>query len=252
MTPDRRVKKRYFAAAVVFWLAVWQLLSVLTGSELLLASPVTTLKTLCGLAVHLDFWGAALTSLYRIFFGFLLGALTAAGLAWCASRLSFCRVLLAPFVSVMRTVPVASFIILALMWVSGRQLSTLISFLMVFPLIYVNTLAGLDNADPQLLEMAAIFRVSLFRRFKSIYFPALLPSFAAACRTGVGLAFKSGVAAEVIGLPAGTIGEKLYEAKLFLSTGELFAWTAVLVLLSFLCEKAVVWGLRRLYKGGLI
>lgn len=222
---------------------------MLVGSELLLASPVTALKTLCGLAVQAGFWATAFTSLWRIFLGFLLAALAAALLAWMSSRFSACRFLVSPLVDVLKAVPVASFIILALMWVSGRQLSTLISFLMVFPVLYGNTLAGFDCADTQLLEMAYVFRLSGFKKFKAIYLPAALPSFTAGCRTGIGLAFKSGVAAEVIGLPAGTIGEKLYEAKLFLSTGELFAWTAVLILLSILCEKLILWLLKLLCRG---
>lgn len=245
MEPERSAKAWHRAAAVLFWLAVWQLLSLLVGSELLLASPLTTVRTFYSLAATADFWLTAAASLCRIFLGFLLAMAAAGLLAWCSFRARICRVLLAPLVNVMRAVPVASFIILALIWVSSRQLSTLISFLMVFPVIYANTLSGFDSADAQLTEMAGIFRLSALRRLKAIDIPAALPSFTAGCRTGVGLAFKSGVAAEVIGLPAGTIGEKLYQAKLFLSTGELFAWTAVLILLSLLCEQAVLTILRK-------
>lgn len=249
MALNRPPKAWHRVGAVLFWLAVWQICSFSVGSELLLASPLTTVKTFFTLAVTADFWLTAAVSLCRIFFGFLLAMAAAALLAWCSSRFSVCRLLLAPLVNVMRTVPVASFIILALIWVSSRQLSILISFLMVFPVIYANTLSGFDSADPQLVEMAGIFHFSALRRLKAIGLPAALPSFSAGCRTGIGLAFKSGIAAEVIGLPAGTIGEKLYQAKLFLSTGELFAWTAVLILLSLLCEKAVLAALKKAFCG---
>lgn len=238
----KRIQK---CLAAAFWLLLWQLCAFFIHSDILIASPLVTLQTLCRLAVTASFWLTACTSLLRIFSGFLLGTVLAALLAWGSSRLSGLRILLSPLVTVIRTVPVASFIILALLWVSGRQLSTLISFLMVFPVVYTGTLSGFDSADPQLLEMSSLFRFSVWKRLYTIDIPAALPSFTASCRTAVGLAFKSGVAAEVIGLPEGTIGEQLYEAKIFISTGELFAWTVVLVLLALLCEKLIVFLLKR-------
>ena len=60
-----------------------------------------------------------------------------------------------------------------------------------------------------------------------------------ACRLACGLCWKSGVAAEVIGLPSGSIGERLYDAKIYLNTGEVLAWTLVIVLISLACEKLI-------------
>ena len=131
----------------------------------------------------------------------------------------------------------ASFIILALVWVSGRSLSILISFLMVLPVLYSAVRTGIESADAQLLEMAQVFHLSLARRVKAIWLPAILPAFRQGCRRGAGLCWKSGVAAEVIGLPDGSIGDALYRAKITLSTGELFAWTFVIILLSAGFEK---------------
>ena len=147
------------------------------------------------------------------------------------------RELLAPLVAVVKAVPVVSFIILALVWLDSRSLPLFISALMVFPPVYLNVLAGIAAADVKLLEMARVFRVPLGRRLTGIYLPAVLPYFRSAVSLALGLCWKAGAAAEVIGLPSGTIGERLYTAKVYFQTPDLFAWTAVIVAVSVLFEK---------------
>jgi len=156
----------------------------------------------------------------------------------CAAASRWAEALLRPPMLAIRTVPVASFIILALLWLRGTGgLSVFISFLMVLPVVYENVLAGIRAADETLLEMAAVFRVPLWRRMRALYAPAVLPYFRSACAVGLGLCWKSGVAAEVIGISGGSIGEALYNAKLLFATDELLAWTAIIVLLSLAFER---------------
>ena len=85
--------------------------------------------------------------------------------------------------------------------------------------------------------MARVFRVPLWRRIRGIYLPAVMPYFRTAVSLGLGLCWKAGVAAEVIGLPTGSVGEQLYNAKVYFMTGDLFAWTVVIVVVSVLFEK---------------
>ena len=158
-------------------------------------------------------------------------------LAVAAERWLWVDAMLAPVMQLVKATPVASFIILALVWVSGKSLSILISFLMVLPVLYGAVRTGLESADPQLLEMARVFRLPLGRRVKAIWLPAVLPAFRQGCSVALGICWKSGVAAEVIGLPDGSIGDALYRAKITLSTGELFAWTFVIIVLSAAFEK---------------
>ena len=137
-----------------------------------------------------------------------------------------------------KATPVASFIILALVWVSGSSLSVLISFLMVLPVLYSAVRTGIGSADRQLLEMAQVFRLPLGRRLRAVWLPAVLPAFRQGCSVALGICWKSGVAAEVIGLPDGSIGDALYRAKNYpFPPGELFAWTFVIILLSAVFEK---------------
>ena len=233
----QKIKRRYGAAAVVFWLAVWQLAAAAIGQEVFLVSPLQAAGTLVQLLPQPDFWQRVGFSAGHILLGFLLGAVCSVVCSVAAERWVWVDALLSPVMQLVKTTPVASFIILALIWVSGKSLSILISFLMVLPVLYGAVRTGMESADPQLLEMARVFRLPLARRVKAIWLPAVLPAFRQGCSVALGICWKSGVAAEVIGLPDGSIGDALYRAKITLSTGELFAWTFVIILLSAAFEK---------------
>ena len=174
-----------------------------------------------------------------------LGAVLAFVLALAAGRWPVVEVLLRPYVLAIKAVPVASFIILALIWMRTSALPLFISFLMVFPILYTNVLAGLRSADSQLLEMARAFRVPWRRQLHSILLPAVEPFLLAGCAAALGMSWKAGVAAEVIGVVAGSLGERLYDAKIYLQTADLLAWTVVIVALSALFERLVLALLRR-------
>ncbi|MBQ6528238.1 MAG: ABC transporter permease subunit [Clostridia bacterium] len=239
------MKNRFRLWAVLFWLLVWQLGSMAIGSEILLVSPLRVIETLAVLIRRSVFWRSLGFSLIRIFGGFLLGALLGSLLAALSSRFAPVRELLAPLMLTIRTVPVASFIILALIWFSSRNLSVLISFLMVLPIIYTGVLTGIQERDSALLEMTRVFRVRRMRAFLMVDLPEVYPFFHSACKTALGLSWKSGIAAEVIGMPKGSIGEHLQQAKVYLDTPSLFAWTVVIVLISLLCERLVLIGMDR-------
>ena len=224
-------------AAAAFWLAVWQCAAMAVGQEVFLVSPVQALRTLLQLLPQAEFWQRVGFSSGRILLGFGLGVVVSVFLAAAAQAWHAAEVLLAPVLQLVKATPVASFIILALVWVRGASLSVLISFLMVLPVLYGAVRTGIAGADVQLLEMAAVFRLPPGRRLRAVWLPAVLPAFRQGCSVALGICWKSGVAAEVIGLPNGSIGDALYRAKITLSTGELFAWTFVIILLSAAFEK---------------
>lgn len=238
----RSVARRFARPLLVvaFWVGVWQVAALVVDQEILLASPAGVLDRLVSLVVTADFWGTVWHSFARITAGFALAAVvgTLGAAAAAASRLV--DAVVTPMITAVRSTPVVSFIILVLIWIDSARLALVISFLMVAPIMYTNVLEGIRHRDRALLDVAVVFRVSFLRRLPAIDVPAVLPFFIAACQIGVGLAWKSGVAAEVIGLPDGSIGERLYQAKLFLSSADLFAWTAVIIAISICFERVLL------------
>ena len=226
--------------AALFWILVWQAASMWLGQELLLPSPLKVMSVLLEFVGRPAFWGAVGFSFVRIVGGFVLAFTTGILLAVLAARYRSVRILLTPLTAAVKATPVASFIILALVWIPSKNLSVFISFLMVLPVVYINCLQGILGVDSGLLEMARVFRVPPRRRLLYIYLPDVMPYLISAASLSLGLCWKSGVAAEVIGLPNGSIGESLYEAKVFMLTGELFAWTGVIILISVAFEKPVL------------
>lgn len=224
---------------LAFWLGVWQVVAVAVGHDFLLASPVSTGRRLAELAVTADFWTTVGTSLLRVAVGFLAAALAGVLTASAAAGWRVVDTLLTPLMAAVRAAPVVSFIILVLIWTGSAWLASVTSFLMVLPVVHQSVLTGIRQRDRALLEMAHVFRVPPLRRLVAIDVPAIAPFFATACQVGVGMAWKAGVAAEVIGLPTGTIGERMYQGKLLLSSADVLAWTAVVVALSFACERLV-------------
>lgn len=222
--------------SVLLALALWQGAAMLLHNPLLLVGPVEAAGKLLSLAGERESWHALWVSLSGITRGFLMGFGLALVLAVLAARFPLMEILLSPYMTAVKTVPVASFIVIALLWLSGRRLGTFISFLMVLPVLYTNFLEGLRSADGKLEEMAQVFHMSLWNRIRCIYAPALRPYCLSACRAALGLCWKAGVAAEVIGVSGGSMGGMLYDAKVYLELDSLFAWTAAIVMASVAFE----------------
>jgi NitT/TauT family transport system permease protein len=233
-------KKRYRILAVLFWLGIWQLTGIIVNNEILLATPSDVIKVFTVLAFKRAFWLSIMNSFFKIAAGFILAVVLGIVLAVMSERSLIIKEIITPFMKVVQATPVASFIVLVLLWVSSRNLSIVCSFLMVVPVIYTNVLQGLLDTDPKMLQMAYVFCIRPLRKIRYIYIPAVMPYFVSASTVGLGLCWKAGIAAEVIGLPKFSIGEQLYEAKINLMTDQLFAWTIVIILVSLVSEKLMI------------
>ena len=243
---DHTRLKKWIAA--LFWIAVWQAAAMALGQGLLLAPPLSVAARLTTIWRESGFLSTVWFSFARILLGFLSALLLGTVLAVLAGKFPTVEVLLRPLFSAVKTVPVASFIIISLIWLSSSQLSQFISFLMVLPIVYTNLLQGIHSTDRKLNEMAQVFRIPWGRRLLYIWLPQLYPYLLSACSVSLGLSWKSGIAAEVIGIPDGSIGEMLYQAKAYLNTVDLFAWTVVIVAVSLAFEKSFLALLRRVYR----
>lgn len=237
---EKQKKRVNYTIAVIFWLVFWQMASISIGHEVLLPSPLSVLKSITNLFVEIGFWSAILGSMIRISIGFIMACSIGVLLAILCHKFELINIIASPVISVIKAIPVASFVILALVWVKSQNLSLLISFLIVLPVIYTNTIRGIENIDQDLVEMAKIYKISMLKRVVYVYSPLVMPFFLSGVTSGIGLCWKSGIAAEVIGMPANSIGENLYRAKILLETSDLFAWTVTIVVISTIYEKVII------------
>ncbi len=226
--------------AIVFWVLVWELLSLLVGKAVILPSPVSVASRLGELLITGDFYLTCLNSIARIFAGLLSGIAVGVILA-VLSKLSFVLdAIISPAVSVIKSTPVASIIILLLFIFVKGIIPVLASILIVVPIIYENVRNGFDNLPTNLVETARIYNLSRGKKARMLWIPSIVPFFVAGCKSALGIAWKAGVAAEVICVPAMSIGSMLYDAKVYIESNDLFAWTIVVIILSFVIEKLLI------------
>ena len=226
-------------AIILFWLAIWQLATMIIAQEFLIPTPLATLKTLLELAKTEKFYISVLLSLLRIIIGYALGVILGVLGAVASYHSKLFDALFSPILKLIKAVPVASFIILALVWFKSDNLPIFIAFLMVLPMIWSTMKSGLDNIDGKYLELANVYKLDNIKTFFEIKLPFILPSLISTALTALGFAWKSGVAAEVICRPANSLGNMLQEAKIYIETAEVFAITAVVAILSIILEKII-------------
>ena len=217
------------------WLAIWQVSAMLVGQELLIPAPAAVLARLWALCGQGAFWKSVALSMgrillgYRLALGLLLGGLS----AFCPAAGAF----LSPLLAIIRSTPVASFIILVLVWLATDSVPVFTAMLMVLGVAWGNVSQGFASTDPGLLEMAKVYRLSRWQKLRHLYLPSMRPFFSAAALSSIGLAWKAGIAAEVICRPQFSMGRELYESKSYLEMPDLFAWTIAIILLSMALEQ---------------
>ncbi len=236
------------ALAVIFALLVWQTAAVAVDQSILLVSPIDVALRLTTIWQVEGFASSIWFSFYHIAGGFLLALVSGILLAALSGRFRWVETALWPFMITVKTVPVASFVVICLIWLSAQNLSVFISFLIVLPVVYGNVLQGIKSEDGKMLEVAEVFRMPVLRRILYIHMPQLKPFILSACATALGMSWKAGIAAEIIGTPDGSIGKQLYYAKIYLDTDDLLCWTVIIVIVSVAFEKLFMLALRAAYR----
>ena len=228
----------YPILSLLFWVGLWWILAAIFQKPLILPTPLAVFKTLGTLGVTASFWKTVFLSLFRISLGILAALLCGSLLALVTVKSKLCHHLFSPLLTLFKATPVASVIFLMLIWVGRDRIPLLIAFLMALPIVWSNVREGFLQTDKKLLEMATVFRLDTKDRLRYIHVPSLFPYFLAACRSAIALAWKAGIAAEVLSNPKSTIGHFIYDAKTWGYNDQLFAWTLVVIIIS----AAIEWG----------
>ena len=229
----------------LFWISIWWLAALIVGDEYFLPSPIDTLLSLMGLFGQRSFYKVVLLSLLRVLSGLLFGTAIGIILAFICHRFKAVRSLVSPIISILKAMPVATFILLLWITLRGSALTIFIGFIMVMPIIFQNTIAGLDSIDKDLIEVTKVFGFGFVKKLKLLILPSLISYIFPAVITSVGLAFKSQIAAEIIAYTKNSIGQYIYDANYSLNTSLVFAWAVVIVSFSIGLENICRYLLRR-------
>lgn len=227
-------------ASAGFWIALWQIVHLAVGQSILVPSPLSVFVRLYEFVTLGEFWLSVTTSLFRVLSGLVLGTVLGTVSAVLTAKVPFMKVLLSPAIHLIKSTPIASFIILAILWLSVENVPVFTAMLIVLPAIWANTEKGILSVDKKLLEMGRVYGLSKKESFLKITLPSVKPFFIAALNSAVGMAWKAGIAAEVICPHGKSIGSALQDSKVYFETVDTFAWTATVVILSVLLEKLLL------------
>jgi NitT/TauT family transport system permease protein len=224
-------------ASVAVLALLWKLAALAVGSEIILPSPEAVVRDLAGIMLSSGFWAAVGATLIRGLASFFISCLLglAAGLLTGFSSTAYW--LAQPLLTALRSTPVMSVILLALIWFRADLVPVFVGFLMAFPIVCGNVSTGIRNVDRQLLEMARIYRVPARRILFEVQLPSMAPFLIAGLSTAMGITWRVIVAAEVLSQPGAGLGTQMQLARDYLDTTRLFALTVVILAIGFLFES---------------
>ncbi|MBQ8836312.1 MAG: ABC transporter permease subunit [Clostridia bacterium] len=235
-----KIKKLLTGAAVlVLWLAVWQVCAMCVGREIILPTPLSVFGRFFALAKTAPFWKATALSLCRIMSGYAAGVVIGALLGAAMYFVPPVRAMFSPFLTVVKSTPVASFILIAYFIITDTAIPVFITFLMVLPMMASSVFTSLGSTDKALLEMTKVYKISFGKKLKTLYIPTVLPHFLGQALTALGFGWKAGIAAEVLCTPRNSIGKYLYDSKTYLETVDTFAYTLLVIIISLALEKCL-------------
>ena len=247
-------KNKHFRGAVrviavtALCLIIWEIFAIIRNNEFVLPRVLTTLKSLVEIVTSKSFLRIVFTTIFRVLAGLISGVVSGILLATVCYFVPMINTFVSPVLSIIKATPVASFIVLLWLSLSGNSLPILIAFLMVLPIVWQNVLDAYNSLPIAMLEVTEIYDVSLGKRIRYLYFPHLFSFLAPAFITSIGLAWKSEIATEIIAYTANSIGQQINNHKQFAETSFVFAWTIIIVLFSVLLESGTKYLLRRYTK----
>lgn len=226
---------------VLFWLLVWQILAWIIKNEILLEGPIGVLKHLITKLQTFEYYRTVFLSVLRIMGGLVSGVLLSVILSGLTYKKSWIEELFLPVIQFLKSAPITCFVVLLLIWIGSENLTFFIALIVAFPPIYLNLSEGLKQIDEKKLELAKVYEMPFRNRFFYIYLPGVKSFFLSSLEVAIGMAFKAGIAAEIIGTPNYSMGEQIYMSKIYLDTAGVLSWMITVIFVAYLCEKIMVW-----------
>ena len=222
---------------IAVYILIWQLLSMLVGSRLLLLpSPLDTLRSMKEIVISETGWQSIGMTMLRILCGYFLGCTVGVLFAILTAHFTVFDWMLKPLRSLIKTTPITSFALILLVSVVSGVVPVIVAMIVVVPMIWQTTEEAIRNRSAELAEMAQIY-LKPWYRFRYVSLPQVLPHFYASASTALGFAWKAVITAEILALPKLGIGRQMQFHKIHIEIPELFAWTLLVIILSILLEN---------------
>lgn len=225
--------------SICLLLLVWQLTALSMDQPELIPSVPDLIKALFQLFATGTFYKSIFATVLRGISGILLSFAAAITAAFLFARYELLYELFRPLLTIMRSVPVISFILLALIFLDPEGIPLMIAFLTMFPLLAENLTKGIINLNPGLSIMADQFRISRKNKLIHIFYPQLKPFLFSGLTSAIGFGWRAIIMGEVLSQCAFGIGGEMKRAQLFISIPELIAWTIIAILISFFFDKGI-------------
>lgn len=227
-------------AISAFWIGIWYLLYFIIDNSLLFPAFHEVISRLVELVCTAQFYKTIIQSVLRITAGLVIAVMLGIVIAIPTARFKILHSVASPLMTMLKATPVASFIILLLLWIGRDVAPAIISVFVVLPVVWTGVETGILQTDKKLIEMASVYNMGTSQKIKYVYVPSVMPYFISSIKSSVGMAWKAGIAAEVLSLPLISIGKQIYESKQNLETIDLFAWTLIAVVISVAIEGLMV------------
>lgn len=225
--------------SICLLLLLWQLTASYMNQPELIPSVPDLIKALFQLFATDTFYKSIFATVLRGISGILLSLAAAILAAFLFARYELLYELFRPLLTIMRSVPVISFILLALIFLDPEGIPLMIAFLTMFPLLAENLTKGIINLKPGLSLMASQFRISRKNKLIHIYYPQLKPFLFSGLVSAIGFGWRAIIMGEVLSQCAFGIGGEMKRAQLFISVPELIAWTIIAILINFLFDRGI-------------
>jgi ABC-type nitrate/sulfonate/bicarbonate transport system ATPase subunit/ABC-type nitrate/sulfonate/bicarbonate transport system permease component len=188
------------------------------------------------MVLHVGFYLDISATLLRGLTGFLIAGTFALLMAVLSVHRPFWKSFFHPVVVILRSIPVISVVLIALLWFSPPSLPVFIALLTMFPILYQNILSGLELTDIKLVEMAKLYHKNSINRFLMIYLPGARKIMLDGMATAMGFGWRAIIIGEALANPAHAIGTGMKKAQSFIQMDHLLAWTVVAIFISFVFD----------------
>lgn len=234
----------YYFLGILLIIVCWQLLSIIYDA-VFIPSPRDTLVAIITITKNGELKENVLISLMRQLTGLSIGVLVGISVGVVAGIFKKLEMLFQPFINLLLAVPAIVFVVMAMVWFGiGTKMNIFLVALLVFPVMYTNTIAGFHSIDKSLLEMAKVYLVPKRQLVFHIYFPSMVQALIAGFSLSMASSVRLTVMSELLGAREG-IGQKIAIARTYLETDYLFAWIIVLILILLSMEFLFIRPLRK-------